>query len=77
MTTPMRASFSMFSRCISLRGASRTASTSRRRSFRTTSAARWTRWSPRPVAIAASDFTLHGATIIPIVWNEPLEMAAP
>ena len=40
ITTPIRASFSMFSRCTSLSGASRTARTSFRRSFRITSAAR-------------------------------------
>ena len=33
MTTPMRANFNMFSRCISLNGDSRTTSTSLRRSF--------------------------------------------
>ena len=30
----------------------------------------------KPVAIAASVFVLHGATIIPRVLNEPLEIAA-
>ncbi len=73
----MRDSFSMFSRWISLSGASRTASTSLRRSFKTTSAARWMRLSPSPCAIAASVRTLQGAMIMPMVTNEPLEIDAP
>jgi hypothetical protein len=73
----MRASFSMFSRWISLSGASRTQSTRRRRSFSVTSAARWTRFSLKPLAMAASVLALQGAMIIPSVRNEPLEIAAP
>ena len=67
----------MFSRWISWSGASRTPRTSRRRSFKTTSAARVTSVSPMPCEISASVFTLQGSTIMPIVTNEPLEIAAP
>ena len=77
MTAPIRESFSMFSRWMSLSGISRTARTSRRRSFRTTSAARWTRFSQWPCATAASVRTLHGTMTMPSVRNEPLETAAP
>ena len=35
------------------------------------------RFSPKPCAIAASDFALHGAMIIPSVRKDPLEMDAP
>ena len=48
----------------------------RRRSFSITSAARQTRLWPKPVAIAASVFVLHGTIAIPRVRNEPLETGA-
>jgi hypothetical protein len=51
-------------------------STSRRRSFSTTSAARQTRLSPNPFAIAPSVFVLHGAITMPWVRNEPLDTGA-
>ena len=72
----MSESVSMLRRCTEWSGVSRTASTSRRRSLRATSAARQTRLLAKPVAIAASVFVLHGAITIPIVRNEPLEIAA-
>ena len=58
-------------------GASRTISTSRRRSFSTTSAARVSRLSPKPWAMAASERIEQGATSMPSVRNDPLEMLAP
>jgi hypothetical protein len=33
--------------------------------------------SPKPLAIAARVLALHGATTIPAVRNDPLEIAAP
>ena len=72
----MSESVSMLRRCTEWSGVSLTASTSRRFSFRTTSAARQTRLCANPVAIAASVFVLHGAIAIPIVRNEPLKIAA-
>ena len=59
------------------RGVSRTMSTSRLRSLSTTSAAREMRLSVTPVAVAASVFMEHGATIIPSVRKEPLAILAP
>ena len=56
---------------------SRNSSTSRRRSFKTTSAARVRRLLATPLAISASVRAEHGATIIPMVRNEPLAMGAP
>ena len=72
----MSESVSMFRRWIALNGVSRTTSTSRRRSFSTTSAARQTRLWLKPFAIADSVFMLHGAITIPRVRNEPLDTAA-
>ena len=77
ITAPIRDSRSMCSRWMSLSGASRGTSTSFRRSLSTTSAARCTSVVPLPVEIAASVRMLHGATTMPRVTNEPLEMAAP
>ena len=57
-------------------GVSRNIRTTRRRSFRQTSAARATRLDVTPVAISLKVRTEQGATIMPIVWNEPLEIAA-
>ena len=67
----------MFSRWMELNGASRTTSTSLRRSFRMTSAARWIRFSPEPEAIAPRVRALHGHTTMPRVRKEPLEIFAP
>ena len=58
-------------------GVSRNSSTSRRRSFKHTSAARVSRLLVTPVAISASVRAEQGATTIPMVRNEPLAMAAP
>jgi hypothetical protein len=77
MMAPMRESFSMFSRCTSLSGVSRTARTSRRRSLSTTSAALCTRFSQWPWATAANVRTLQGTMTMPSVTNEPLDTAAP
>jgi hypothetical protein len=67
----------MFRMWMRLSGVSRGTSTSLRRSFSVTSAARLTRSLVRPVAIAASDRIEHGITTIPMVWNDPDEIAAP
>ncbi len=77
MMAPSSAACSSRRQCPICSGVSRGISTSRRRSFSTTSAARCTRWSPFPVAIAASVRTLHGAISIPSVKNDPLQIAAP
>ena len=66
----------MFSRWITLRGDSRVTSTSRRRSFRVTSAARVRRLSENPPAIEASVFIEQGTTAMPKVLKEPPEMGA-
>lgn len=76
MTAPMRVSASMFSKWISLSGLSRASSTSLRRSFSATSAAREIRLSEYPVRIAANVFMLHGATSMPSVLKDPLEIGA-
>jgi len=57
-------------------GVSRNISTTRRRSLRQTSAARETRPDVTPVAISLRVRTEHGATIMPMVWNDPLDIAA-
>ncbi len=64
----------MWPRC---KGVSRVISTSRRRSFSTTSAARVSRVSVTPLAMAPSVRIEQGATIMPSVRNEPLAIAAP
>ena len=58
-------------------GVSRTASTSRRFSFSTTSAARDNSDEVTPVAISLMVRIEQGATIMPMVGNEPDEIAAP
>jgi head-tail adaptor len=60
-----------------LSGVSRTIRIRRRRSFSVTSAARVSRLSPRPCAIAASDFIEQGATTMAAVAKLPLAMQAP
>ena len=65
-----------FRRCTEWSGVSRTARTSGRRSFSTTSAARQIRLCAKPVASALTVFMLHGTMIMPSVTNDPLETAA-
>jgi hypothetical protein len=57
-------------------GVSRTNKTSFRRSFKVTSAARVSNVVVTPDEISDIERTEQGATIIPIVRNEPLEMEA-
>ncbi|VVB90718.1 Uncharacterised protein [uncultured archaeon] len=76
MDAPALAAFSMFSICIRLSGVSRTIRISGRFSFRHTSAALESSVSDIPIAIEASDFMLHGATIMPFVLCEPLAIGA-
>ena len=57
-------------------GVSRTSSTSGRRSFRVTSAARLSSVVVTPLAISAMLRIEHGATTMPIVLNEPEEIGA-
>jgi len=57
-------------------GSSANSRTSLRPSFNVTSAARCRRFVASPLAMAATDFMLQGATIIPSVRNEPLEIRA-
>ena len=64
----------MFRRWIVCNGVSRTTSTSGRFSLSITSAARQTRLCAKPVAIADSVFTLHGAITMPRVRKLPLEI---
>ena len=71
-TAPMLVTFNMFCRCPACSGVSRTISTSRRRSFSTTSAARDSSDEVTPVAISDSERIEHGATSIPRVWKLPL-----
>ncbi|GJD04094.1 hypothetical protein ColKHC_12919 [Colletotrichum higginsianum] len=73
---PALVTSTMFRRWISLKGVSRTESTSLRRSFRHTSAARVTRSSHTPALMAASVRTEHGATIMPSTRYEPLAIGA-
>ena len=58
------------------KGVSRTISTSLRRSFSVTSAARVSRFEVTPVAISDIERMEQGATIMPEVRNEPLEIGA-
>ena len=76
MIAPISASASMVRRWTACSGVSRTISTSRRRSFSTTSAARVSRLELTPLAISPRLRIEHGATIMPMVRNEPLEIAA-
>ena len=66
----------MVRRCPRCSGVSRTISTSGRRSFRVTSAARVSRVEVTPVAISAMVRTEQGATIMPRVRKLPLETEA-
>ncbi len=74
---PISVTATMLRRCARFNGVSRTISTSRRRSFSVTSAARVIRLSPRPCATAASVRIEHGAITMPSQRNEPLAIAAP
>ena len=74
---PISVKASIFFKCPECNGVSRTIQTSRRRSFRMTSAALEIKVSVTPVAISARVFTEHGAMIIPIVLNEPEASDAP
>jgi len=71
MIAPARLSASMFSRWIVESGVSRGTSTSGRRSFSITSAARSIRLSARPCAIAPSVPTVHGQIAIASAGFEP------
>src|SRR5579871_4211961 len=67
----------MVRRCPPWSGVSRTASTSRRFSLSTTSAARDNSDEVTPLAISLIVRIEQGATIMPMVGNEPDEIAAP
>ena len=67
----------MLRKCPTCSGVSRTASTSRRRSLSTTSAARDNSEDVTPEAISLMVRIEHGAMTMPIVGNEPEEIAAP
>jgi len=58
-------------------GVSRNNKTTRRRSFKATSANRAIRFPVVPVAISDIVLIEHGAIIMPIVLNDQLEHAAP
>jgi hypothetical protein len=77
MTPPISVTVTMLRKCTRVNGVSRASKTSRRRSLSATSAARETRLSVTPVAIAASVRIEHGAMIMPSVLKEPLAMLAP
>ena len=74
---PISVKANIFFKCPECSGVSRTIQTSRRRSFRMTSAALEIYVSVTPVAISARVFTEHGAIIIPIVLNDPEASDAP
>ena len=67
----------MVRRCPPCSGVSRTASTRRRFSLSTTSAARLSSELVTPVAISLMVLIEQGATIMPMVGNEPDEIDAP
>ena len=74
---PISVAAVMLRRWARLNGVSRTINTRRRRSFNVTSAARVSRLSPNPCAMAASDFIEQGATTIAAASKLPLAMHAP
>ncbi len=76
ITAPISASCVNVRKCPRWSGVSRTTSTSVRRSFKQTSAARASRLSASEYAIAAALFIEQGITSIPSVRKEPLEIAA-
>ena len=73
---PISVTAAMVRRWPRCNGVSRTRSTSRRRSLSTTSPARVNSVEVTPVAISDRLLMEHGATIIPMVWNEPLAIEA-
>ncbi len=77
MIPPISVTAVMVLRCPRCSGVSRSISTSGRRSFSTTSAARVSRVEVTPLAISDSVRTVHGAITMPLVLNEPEEIAAP
>ena len=77
MMPPISVTAVMLRRWARFSGVSRVSSTSRRRSFSTTSAARLIRLSDSPMAMAASVRIEQGATTIPSVAKEPDAMLAP
>ena len=74
---PISVTAVMLRRCARLNGVSRTIRIRRRRSLSVTSAARVSRLSPKPCAIAASVFIVQGAITIAAVSKLPLAMQAP
>src|SRR3989344_5548846 len=72
MMPPISVTATMLRRCVRCRGDSRTISTRRRRSLRATSAARVSRLSASPCAMAASVRMEQGATTMAWHWNAPL-----
>src|ERR1700732_1499880 len=76
MIAPISESAVMLLRWPVWSGVSRTSNTSLRRSFKVTSAARVSNVVVTPVEISDIERTEQGATIIPIVRNEPLEIGA-
>ena len=63
-------------KCAILSGVSRTINTNLRRSFKITFAVIVTKLLVYPVAIEDSEFIEQGATSIPFVLNDPLEIDA-
>ena len=74
---PISVTAHMLRRCARLKGVSRTISSSGRRSFSITSAARVSRLSPKPCATAASVFIEQGAITIAEASKLPLARQAP
>ena len=77
MIAPISASAVMLRRCPRWKGLSRTMRINRRRSFSATSAARTSRLSLIPAAIADIVWIEHGAITIASVWNDPLARRDP
>ena len=77
MMAPSSVAVTMARRCPRCSGASRAIKTSRRRSLRTTSAARVTSEDVTPEAISDRLRIEQGAITMPMVLNEPLEIVAP
>ena len=77
MVAPISARAVMVRRWPRWNGVSRTISTSGRRSFSVTSAARVSRVEVTPVAISLIVLIEQGATIMPRVRNEPEAIVAP
>lgn len=74
---PARVTVSMLRMWMRLNGVSRGTTTSLRRSLRHTSTARVSRSVTVPVAMVAKVFIEHGTTAMPMVRNDPDEIAAP